>query len=131
MPEILATWETEVGGSQFVASPGKVNVRLYLKNKIKQKKKQKDWGHYSNGRVVAYQAQGPELKPHYRKGKKKPNNPNNNNNNKRRAKQYKGYPFISSCLLSFSAKHLSFSYLTLCIGHTIANSFSNHKMFWK
>jgi hypothetical protein len=37
MPEIPATWEVEVGGSQLEASPGKC-MRPYLKNKLKQKR---------------------------------------------------------------------------------------------
>jgi hypothetical protein len=39
---ILATQEVEVGkgGWQFETSPGKVSVRLYLKNKLKKKKEE-------------------------------------------------------------------------------------------
>jgi hypothetical protein len=37
MPVIPATWEVEVGGSQFKANQGKVSWRPYLKNKLKAK----------------------------------------------------------------------------------------------
>jgi hypothetical protein len=34
---ILATWEVEVEGLEFEASSGKVNIRHYLKVKLKAK----------------------------------------------------------------------------------------------
>jgi hypothetical protein len=37
MPVIPTAQEAEIGGSQFMASLGKVTVRPYLKNKLKTK----------------------------------------------------------------------------------------------
>jgi hypothetical protein len=54
---IPATWEAEVGGSWFEASPGN-SSRLHWEDKLK---KQKDWGHDSTI--------GPEFNPQYWKKK--------------------------------------------------------------
>jgi hypothetical protein len=42
-PVNLATWEAEIGGSQFKASPGKNFAKLYLNRE--------GWGHDSGGRA--------------------------------------------------------------------------------
>jgi hypothetical protein len=44
---IPATQEAEIGGSHSETGPEKVNLRPYLKNKLKQK----DWVHGSSDRV--------------------------------------------------------------------------------